>query len=113
VSNDAVAFKKTGILLVTKAGSGSHALKLAKSSGTGWFNGLFCYPSDLFNDPASSFIRLYDVFRVDRNGWLTMSNTATAPASNPAAGFIIYVDPADNKLKARGSAGTVTVLANP
>lgn len=46
-------------------------------------------------------------------GVLTIS-TATVPSSNPPAGsFYTYVDPADNKLKARGSSGTVTILANP
>lgn len=38
----------------------------------------------------------------------------TAPTSNPTGnGFGIFVDPADNKLKARGGSGTVTVLAVP
>jgi hypothetical protein len=31
----------------------------------------------------------------------------------PTAGFVIYVDAADHRLKARGSAGTITTLANP
>jgi hypothetical protein len=31
----------------------------------------------------------------------------------PAAGFILFVDSADHKLKAKGSAGTVTTLGNP
>jgi len=50
--------------------------------------------------------------RIDSTGvWI--ENT-TAPASNPAAGsFILYVDPADNTLRARGSSGTITILANP
>jgi len=50
--------------------------------------------------------------RIDSTGvWI--ENT-TAPAANPVAGsFILYVDPADNKLKARGSSGTITNLANP
>ncbi len=40
--------------------------------------------------------------------------TSTIPASNPAAGaFILYVDPADNTLRARGHDGTTTILANP
>jgi hypothetical protein len=40
--------------------------------------------------------------------------TTTAPSASPsAAGFYIYVDPADNKLKARGSSGTITPLALP
>lgn len=36
----------------------------------------------------------------------------TAPAS-PASGFTLYVDTADSKLKAKSSAGTVTILALP
>lgn len=40
--------------------------------------------------------------------------TTTIPASNPAAGsFILYVDPSDNTLRARGSSGTITIIANP
>ncbi len=34
-----------------------------------------------------------------------------APTTNPTTGAIIYVDPADGAVKARGSAGTVTTLA--
>jgi hypothetical protein len=38
----------------------------------------------------------------------------TAPTSNPPTGaFILYVDPADNTLRARGSSGTITILATP
>jgi hypothetical protein len=36
----------------------------------------------------------------------------TAPAT-PAAGFTIYIDSADSKLKAKGTSGTVTILAVP
>lgn len=40
--------------------------------------------------------------------------TTTVPASNPSAGaFTLYVDPSDNTLRARGSSGTITILANP
>jgi hypothetical protein len=35
-----------------------------------------------------------------------------APAT-PVTGFVLYVDSADHKLKAKGSSGTVTILANP
>lgn len=39
---------------------------------------------------------------------------ATAPTSNPPTGsYYLYVDPADNNLKARGANGTITVLATP
>lgn len=113
VDDGAAAFKKTGVLLVTVAGTGTHALCMTRGGGSGWYNGLFARATDLVDDPASSFIRLYDVFRVDRNGWLRMSNTAAAPTSNPTAGFIIYVDPADDKLKCRGKSGTITTLALP
>jgi|FLYL01.1.fsa_nt_gi hypothetical protein len=46
-------------------------------------------------------------------GVLAIRPAATAPSANPSSGIILYVDPADNKLKARGPAGTITVLANP
>ncbi len=46
-------------------------------------------------------------------GVLGIGVAVTAPTTNPTGGMIVYVDPADNKLKARGQAGTVTVLANP
>jgi len=36
----------------------------------------------------------------------------TAPG-NPTTGFVLYCDSSDGKLKAKSSAGTVTVLANP
>lgn len=36
-----------------------------------------------------------------------------APTANPSSGHVLYVDPADSKLKARGSSGTITVLALP
>lgn len=38
---------------------------------------------------------------------------ATAPTANPVSGFVLYMDPADNILKARGPAGTVTPIALP
>ena len=38
---------------------------------------------------------------------------ATAPTINPVSGFLLYMDPADNKLKARGPSGTTTELAVP
>lgn len=37
----------------------------------------------------------------------------TAPTGNPTSGFVLFVDPADNKLKVRGQGGTITPLANP
>ena len=42
---------------------------------------------------------------------ITLSEIAT-PAT-PTSGFVLYVDVADHRLKARGSAGTITTLANP
>jgi hypothetical protein len=39
-------------------------------------------------------------------------DTVAAP-STPATGAKIYVDTADNKLKVKGSSGTVTILALP
>lgn len=38
---------------------------------------------------------------------------STAPTANPVSGFIVYVDPADNALKARSPAGTITTMGNP
>jgi hypothetical protein len=46
-------------------------------------------------------------------GVLGIAAAVTAPSTNPTNGVILYVDPADNKLKCRGAAGTVTVLAVP
>lgn len=46
-------------------------------------------------------------------GVIAVGNATTIPSSNPTGGFILYVDPADNKLKARGPSGTVTEIANP
>lgn len=49
---------------------------------------------------------------IDHNG-VTIENT-TAPSGNPPAGaFHIYVDPGTNELCAKGSSGTVTILAAP
>ena len=50
-------------------------------------------------------------------GW-TMSlghyiTATTAPATPAANTFVLYVDSADTKLKAKGPSGTVTILANP
>lgn|SRR5574341_24719 len=46
-------------------------------------------------------------------GVLGIGVATTAPTTNPTGGVILYVDPADNTLKVRGSAGTVTPLAGP
>lgn len=50
---------------------------------------------------------------IDRDGVLLLKECSTIPASNPTAGFYLFVDPADHALKARGASGTVTTLANP
>lgn len=47
------------------------------------------------------------------DGVIHLHNAAAAPAGNPTAGTILYVDGATGQLKARGAAGTVTVLAPP
>lgn len=47
-----------------------------------------------------------------QRGWLNIL-PSTAPAVNPTSGVYLYVDTSDNKFKARGSSGTVTILANP
>jgi hypothetical protein len=44
---------------------------------------------------------------------LTLSGPAAAAPSNPTAGFTLYIDVADGKLKVKGSSGTVTILAVP
>lgn len=46
-------------------------------------------------------------------GLLRLHNALAIPTSTPTAGFEVYVDPADGRLKARGASGTVTVLAQP
>ena len=46
--------------------------------------------------------------------WTLILKSLTAPTGNPQSGaYFLYVDPADNKLKAKGSSGTVTILALP
>ena len=48
------------------------------------------------------------------NGGAVMLATGVAPTANPASGrFLLYIDPADGKLKTRGSSGTITALAAP
>jgi hypothetical protein len=47
------------------------------------------------------------------DGVVSIAPATTNPSTNPATAVILYVDAADGKLKARGSAGTVTVLAVP
>jgi hypothetical protein len=42
-----------------------------------------------------------------------IAEASAIPTGNPSSGFFLYVDPADHKLKVRGSSGTVTTLANP
>lgn len=46
-------------------------------------------------------------------GALGLKVATTAPASTPTSTFVLYVDPADSKLKAKGPSGTVTPLADP
>lgn len=58
---------------------------------------------------------------VYRLGWLELTTpnffalaSAAAPTANPPLGtFYLFVDPADHKLKARGSSGTISTLATP
>lgn len=38
---------------------------------------------------------------------------AVVPVSPPLAGFLMYVDPVDGKLKVLGSSGTITVIGSP
>jgi hypothetical protein len=42
-----------------------------------------------------------------------IGQAAVAPTGNPVTGFLLFVDPADGILKARGSTGTITPLALP
>jgi len=46
-------------------------------------------------------------------GVMFIANAGTIPSSDPTDGYILYVDPADDKLYARGPGGLITVLANP
>lgn len=46
------------------------------------------------------------------NPTLTFITAIAAPAS-PAAGFVLYIDIADGKLKAKAHTGTVSILASP
>jgi hypothetical protein len=46
-------------------------------------------------------------------GYLRLATATTAPVGTPTAGFYLWVDPGDNKLKARGPSGTTTDLASP
>ncbi len=46
-------------------------------------------------------------------GVIFIANAGTIPSTDPVDGFILYVDPADDKLKARGNTGTITILALP
>ena len=44
---------------------------------------------------------------------LSLVTATQAPVSTPTSAFVLFVDPADNKLKAKGPSGTTTTLANP
>lgn len=44
---------------------------------------------------------------------LVIQQAAGTPTGYTTGGYMLYVDPADNKLKARGPSGTITVLATP
>ena len=44
---------------------------------------------------------------------IVLGVSTTIPASSPTGAFLIYMDPADSKLKAKGPSGTVTALALP
>jgi hypothetical protein len=46
-------------------------------------------------------------------GGISIAKGSSAPAAPPAGFFYLYMDPADNKLKCKGSSGTVTILGNP
>jgi hypothetical protein len=45
------------------------------------------------------------------NGVIGIDNATTAPSTNPTAGIVLYVDPADNLLKYRQAAGTTVTLS--
>lgn len=47
------------------------------------------------------------------DGVVYVAKAQSAPTVPPSEGFIIYVDPADDKLKSMGKNGTITPLANP
>jgi len=64
---------------------------------------------------AHGNVQLCD-FNADLKGMqrgVYLAEATAIPTANPSAGYFIYVDPADHKLKARGPSGTVTTIANP
>lgn len=84
--------------------------------------GLFYWSAGNYTDDGTSVIVppaaagqgawLRAVIQVVGNKLLSLKS-ATAPATPATGTFYIYMDSSDNKLKAKGPSGTVTVLANP
>lgn len=55
----------------------------------------------------------YQYFWNQWNGLFPVKCSPLEAPNAPQAGFVIYCDKADGKLKAKASTGTVTILANP
>lgn len=87
-------------------------LTMASGNSTGTGTSAVTFKTPAAGSTGTTAHAAVERLRIDSTGvWI--ENT-TAPASNPAAGsFILYVDPGDNTLRARGSSGTITILANP
>ena len=101
-----VAASATG----TDRNGGDLLLKGGNGSGTGTSAVRIFTPAvgSSGTTPSTQTERL----RIDSTG-LWIENTTT-PGSNPPSGsFIIYVDPGDGSLRARGASGTTTILARP
>lgn len=69
----------------------------------------------VFVDGANSNVQVLKQTPIYSNGagMFAIPKATTIPTANPSEGVLLYVDPADNILKARGSAGTVTPIALP
>lgn len=76
------------------------------------FDGTAHYPIVL-NKTGNGSIGLWSASFGGGVGVLAIGVANTAPTSNPTSAFLVYMDPADNALKARGPSGTVTTLALP
>lgn len=48
--------------------------------------------------------------RKDAAEVVTVPEADAPPGSNPASGFYLYVDPADDTIRVRGPSGTITVI---
>ena len=49
----------------------------------------------------------------DGGVWLIRVGTKTPPGNPPRNAYYLWIDPADGKMRTRGSAGTETVIGSP